>query len=337
MVKARSCRSMLVCGALSVIVSAAFAGTSPSPSKESVKVRFHCKIVKLPQGRHQELDQWVIQIKRAAGDIAGAETVQDRQTARFTDLEPGIYSVCVFGSFNRWRCESVDMYPPVGRNSYRIARDLEAPDTLLNRSNFNKLSLGDLVVPQAARDELDRAELARSRDQIEEAIQHLKEAIRISPDYADALNNLGTCCFRNHDFLKSEECFARVTQLNPEFYGGWVNLSSSLMSLSRFGEAFEASKRAYEMLPQEPIVIRHYAKSLYYLQRFEEAKRRFEILERIDPMNPSYPQLFLAQIALADGNPATAKQYLKRFFHLHPNNPEARQYRDTLRDIDSLS
>jgi tetratricopeptide (TPR) repeat protein len=337
MMNARSCRIMLFCGALSVIVSAVSTGAASAPSRESVKVEFHCKIVKPLQESDQELDQWVVQIKGAAGEILSAETVQDGQTARFKGLEPGIYSVCVFGSFNRRHCESIDMYPPVGRSSYKISRDFEAPSSLLNRSDMNKVSLGDLVVPQAAHDELARAELARSRDQIQEAIDHLEEALRIFPDYSDALNNLGSCYFQIHEFLKSEECFTKVTQLNPEFYGGWVNLSSSLISLSRFGEAFEASKHAYEMLPQEPIVIGYYAKSLYYLHKFDAARKQFEILERMDPGNQSYPQLFLAQIALVKGDIATARQYVKEFLQLHPNNPEARQYRSFLKDIESIS
>ena len=335
--KSTLCRSMLFGGAVSLFVSAVFAGPASSPSRESVRIEFHCKIVKPPQERHQELDQWLVQVKGVEGEVIAAEMVRDRQTARFKDLQPGIYSVCVLGSLNRRRCESIDMYPPGGRHSYKISRDFGAPDSLLNRSDVNKVSLGDLAVPQAARDELMSAELARSRDQIEEAIQHLQEAIRIFPDYTDALNNLGTCYFQRHEFLKSEECFRKVTQLNPEFYGGWVNLSSTLMARSKFAEAFDASKRAYEILPQEPIVIGYYAKSLYYLKKFEAARKQFEKLERIDPVNPLYPQLFLAQISLVGGNVADARQYLKEFLQLHPNNPEGRHWRDLLKDITTLS
>jgi tetratricopeptide (TPR) repeat protein len=335
--KARASRGILFCGVLSIVSFAVSADAAAPPSKESVKVEFRCKIVKPPKENYQALERWVVQIKRAAGQSMGVEAVLDGQTVRFRDLDPGIYSVCVFGTLNRQRCESIDMYPPPGRSSYSMSRRLEAPASLLGRSDLNKVSLGDLSVPQAARDELLKAEVARSRDQIEEAIEHLQEAIRIFPDYADALNNLGTCYFQNHQYVKSEECFAKVTQLNPEFYGGWVNLSSSLLSLSRFAEAFDASKHAYEMLPQEPIVIGYYAKSLYYLRKFDAAKTEFEKLKLMDPANQTYPQLFLAQIALVQGKPATAEQYLKEFLQLHPNSPEARHYRDFLKNVESLS
>jgi tetratricopeptide (TPR) repeat protein len=335
--QAKSIRSLIFSGALGVLLSGVFANAAPLPSKESAKIEFHCKIVKPAKGRLLDLDRWVIQIKGAAGESIGFQEVLDGQKARFKELDPGIYSVCIFGSYNRRRCESIDMYPPAGRNSYRVTREFAPPSSLLGRRDLNKVSLGDLSVPQAARDELVQAELARSRDQIQEAIEHLQEAIRIFPDYADALNNLGTCYSQIHDYVKAEECFAKVTRLNPEFYGGWVNLSSSLLSLSKFGEAFDASKHAYEMLPQEPIVIGYYAKSLYYLRKFDAARTEFERLKRMDPANRQFPQLFLAQIALVQGKPSTAGQYLKEFLQMHPNSPEARHYRDFLRDVESLS
>lgn len=333
----RSCCSLFLCGALSAIASTVFAGTASFPSREPVKVEFHCKIVTPAQEKRQEPDTWLIQIKGPAGETVRSETGFDRQDFRFKNLDPGIYSVCIIGNVNRRHCESVDMYPPEGRGPFKITRDFGAPDSLLNRDDLHKVSLGNLLAPQAARDEMVRAELARSREQIPEAIQHLKEAIRIFPEYADALNNLGICYLHNREYLKAMECFSKVTRLSPEFYGGWVNLSSSLLCLSRFEKAFEASARAYEMLPQEPVVIGYYARSLYYVQDYETARKRFEELDQLDPVNPLYPQLYLAQIALNHRDHATAKKYLTKFLRIHPNIPEARQYKRILELIDTIS
>jgi len=199
----------------------------------------------------------------------------------------------------------------------------------MNQDDLHTVNRAQLKMPQEVRDELDQAFLAQLRGDDSEAVRHLRAALDIDPTCADAWNNLGTYYNQDGDYEKAIECYTRATQLNQDFYGGWANLSVSLMAMARFREALDASLHAYRLRPHEPVVLADYAKSLYYLHQYGEARKYFEETMRLDPENSSCPQLFLAQIAIIDGNIAEAKQLLARFFQLHPHLPigtELRQF-----------
>ncbi|MGA2261422.1 MAG: tetratricopeptide repeat protein [Acidobacteriota bacterium] len=55
-------------------------------------------------------------------------------------------------------------------------------------------------------------------------VHHLKQAIEIYPDYADAWNNLGAYYHRRGNFEQAILDFTKVTELRCEFDVGWMNL-----------------------------------------------------------------------------------------------------------------
>ena len=111
-------------------------------------------------------------------------------------------------------------------------------------------------------------------------------------------------------------------------------MSVSLMAMARFREALDASLHAYRLRPHEPLVLAGYAKSLYYLHRYGEARKYFEEAMRLEPENSSCPQLFLAQIEIIDGNMAGAKQLVASFFQLHPHLPIATELKQFVMALD---
>jgi len=327
--KAKISRHILICGAL------VFAAATVLASTDSVQIEFRCKIVPLSVNQDAQLQSWMVEMKRTTGGILRVAKALDGQTVRFKNLVPGIYSACLVGNFNRIHCESVDLNPPADSKSYRVSMHLKTPRSVLNQDDLHKINGGQLTVSQEAHNELDLATLAEFRGEDQEAIHHLRAAVEIDPQYSDALNNLGAYFHRARDYEKAIECFAKVTQLDPDFYGGWANLSGSLIAVSRFKEALAASTRAYLLRPHEPLVLGHYAKSLYYLHDYSQARKYFEELADLDPQNAAYPQMFLAQIAIVDGDLAQARQLIARFMQMHPYAPETIRYKELLKALNS--
>ena len=327
-IKAKSFRRMLICSVLVLAAARVYASSSPS------QVELRCKIGPASKSRSLELQTWTVMMRGPTGRIVRVARAMDGQTVRFRDLDPGIYATCLIGSFNRIRCTSVDLNPPAGRKSFRVSRELETPLSVMNQDDLHTVNRAQLKMPQEVRDELDQAFLAQFHGDASEAIRHLKAALDMDPTCADAWNNLGTYYNEDGDYDKAVECFTRATQLNQDFYGSWANLSVSLISVARFREALDASLHAYRLRPHEPVVLADYAKSLYYLHQYDEARKYFEEAMQLDPESFSCPQLFLAQIAIIDGNIAEAKQLLARFFQLHPHLPIGTELRQFVVSLD---
>jgi len=78
-------------------------------------------------------------------------------------------------------------------------------------------------------------------------IEHLEQAIRIYPDYADAHNDLAARYVGLGQYERAASEFQKAVALDPECAACLVNLSSALGALRRYPEAEGAARRALEM------------------------------------------------------------------------------------------
>jgi tetratricopeptide (TPR) repeat protein len=176
------------------------------------------------------------------------------------------------------------------------------------REDAHRIDAKRLAVPEKARREMIRAEEAQISGDSDGARKHLERAIEMYPDYADALNNLGTHFHRAGDYQRSLDYFTRVTQIDPQFYAGWVNLGGSLLALGRLEPALNANLKAARIRPDDPLVNSQLGINYFYLRRYGEAKQHLGKVLSIDPSSANSPQLFLAQIAMAERSPHDAEQ-----------------------------
>jgi Tfp pilus assembly protein PilF len=301
--------------------------------EETARVEFDCKLASNGHLR----DPWIVELRQPTGEPARIVSGFGGTTFHLKDLDPGIYTVCIFGTQNRRSCESVDLTPPPNKRSYRVKKSFSVPDRILNVGSLNTITASKLGIPESARAELHRAEEAQLRGDPQEAEQHLKKAIQIDPDYSDALNNLGIYYHRKREFEKSIQCFEKVTTLDPGFYGGWVNLAGSLISQGKFHQAKAASLKAYSLRPDDTRVVSQTALAYFYLHDVENAKKFFQKVIEMDPGSPVEPQLYLAHLALAEQDKQEAADYIRQFLTIHPNAPKAEHLKETLARINSLS
>jgi cytochrome c-type biogenesis protein CcmH/NrfG len=340
MTKKNFCRLFLL-GCAFAVLDVTPARAADTASKSAYRVELQFRIVPQPLEPleplepGQVLDGWIIEVKSLDGEILRVANAVEGQTVRFRRLPPGIYALCITGSLNRMRCESIDLYPPGDQGSFSFSREMEVPPTVLNRNDLYQVRVADLAIPKEAREEFAQSEFARLRGEDQTAVRHLQGAIKIYPSYADALNNLGIQYRRTGELEKAIGYFRKVTEINPDYYVGWANLSGCLMSQAKPEEALNAIGHAYQLRPDEPLVLSYLAKIYFSLRNYSEAKRYLQLLDRLDPVYPSYPQLYLAQIAINEGDIPEAKKCLGIFLQLHPNIPDAPYYRGALKTLEN--
>jgi cytochrome c-type biogenesis protein CcmH/NrfG len=245
----------------------------------------------------------------------------------FKKLPPGPYLVCIVGQGSRRSCQTVDATPPAGARGFRFDVDMETPRAELNSADLLVVSQHRLAVPRKAREELERADEALRQGDLDKAGAGARRALDIHADFVEALTMLGHYHHSRKEFDLAAEQHRRVTELDPKYYAGWLNLGGSLLARGQFEEALKAHCRAYELRSSELSVIAAVALDYFYLRRYEEAKRFFHQLVSLDPAHVNAPQIFLAQIAIVERDPNGARQHLQAYIDLHPNSPRVTELR----------
>src|SRR5437867_6491753 len=198
--------------------------TTPERGGEAPRspVELYCKIVPAPTDRGNNL--WRIELRKSTGEPIRRTQAAGGDTVRFKNLNPDIYILCLFGAHERSGCQSVDVVPPLDQGPYSFRKEFQAPPAVLNQADGQRVNVSRLAIPEKARVELARSQEAQLRGDTEDSLRHLERAVSIFPQYADALNNLGTHYHRIRNYDRSIEYFSQAAKLHPDFFARWARL-----------------------------------------------------------------------------------------------------------------
>ena len=164
----------------------------------------------------------------------------------------------------------------------------------------------------------------REEGRIEEAIRHYSEAIRIKPNYIDALNGLGNTlrvAGRNNEAIA---CYKKALEINPRHVGANFNLGAALIAEHRFVEAISPLNEALQMAP-DLIEIRLYlGLALADSGKFAEAAKEYEEVLRIQPQNAAAHNA-LGAVLLRQGNFDEAIVHFNEAVRINPGDAVARK------------
>uniref|UniRef100_A0A1B6I8D4 dolichyl-phosphate-mannose--protein mannosyltransferase n=1 Tax=Homalodisca liturata TaxID=320908 RepID=A0A1B6I8D4_9HEMI len=79
--------------------------------------------------------------------------------------------------------------------------------------------------------------LAKTSPNITEALEHYKDALRLNPDYDQAMNNLANILKDLGELSEAQRLLKRALQLRPDFAAAWMNLGIVLSNQKQFIEA----------------------------------------------------------------------------------------------------
>ncbi len=322
-----------ILGAIAALSTSALPGRSAEPQSHKAQVELQCKLV--PVHGESGYRSWIVELQSSQGEVLRRITRATGDTIRFRKLMPAIYIVCVSGDKGRSRCESVDLFPPVGEKAHCFAMEFSLPRPMLNAADAYKISSARLAVPERAQREMLRSQECRLRGDNWEAALHLERALAICPRYPEALNNLGTWYHREGSYEKAIQCFRKVTEIDPDFYLGWLNLGGSYLASGIPQKALEAQLRALALRPDDATANALTAMSYYRMRRLPEAKERFQKVAELDPVSAALPHFYLALISMAQNRTAEADEYIRSYLEIHPNSPRSPYLRKLLDNLAS--
>ncbi|MFQ5429814.1 MAG: tetratricopeptide repeat protein [Phycisphaerae bacterium] len=209
---------------------------------------------------------------------------------------------------------------------------------------------------------LDKAK--RDRSVLPESIRHLREAIRLKPDFINANYNLGNALSQSGRYDEAIECYRRALRVGPAYIEARIMLGNALTNKGLLSEAEQAFRLAISNAPPgaNPLLVAraHFnlGNTLYRTGRIVEARgeyrktlsiypryyrawhgigatyestgdtdRAIEAYQRSVAIKPTHIEAMyaLGNLCARTGRTRQAVEALKRVLRLQPDHKEARQ------------
>jgi protein O-mannosyl-transferase len=128
-------------------------------------------------------------------------------------------------------------------------------------------------------------ETLSEQGRFDEVIQHDIEALRIFPDYVDALNGLGFAYYSTGKTDKAIELYNKALKLDPGFIAIYSNLGIALLAQGKIDEAISIYNKGLQIEPDSVELHFNLAVALTGTGKLEEAVKEYEKVLRIQPQN----------------------------------------------------
>jgi tetratricopeptide (TPR) repeat protein len=177
-----------------------------------------------------------------------------------------------------------------------------------------------LSVPDRARAEYQKAQERLRQHDVPGAVERLKNALEMAPQFSAAWNNLGTIAYQSGEYETAEKHFREALRHDPDSYAPLVNLGGTLLSLNRVQEALSINLEAVKERPDDALAHSQLGQSYFRVGQIEPAETHLKQAKALDVRHFSFPQLVLAQIYAHKEDSMAMVAELEEFLQYHPDS-----------------
>jgi tetratricopeptide (TPR) repeat protein len=126
-------------------------------------------------------------------------------------------------------------------------------------------------------------ELRGSQADLDEAMVHIQESLRLYPEHAEAHNNLGLAYQRMNRLEDALREHTEAVRLQPDYAEAYYNLGIDAQALGRLDEAVTHYRDALRLRPKVAAAHNNLGTTLAQLGRFQEAAEEFRATLALEP------------------------------------------------------
>ena len=296
-----------------------------------------------PSGRRAE---GTIQIKLqsfAAGEIS---TLADSSGSfSFTSLAPGNYTVVVnAGDDYEIAREGVmidsDLKTrtgiPINPGTRRYTVMVTLQPKSANHAKASVVNAALAEAPEAARTLYEKSlELAKAGDSLK-AIDSLKTAISLYPNFPLALNELGVQYLKLKQAQKAVDPLRSAVRLSPDAFLPKLNLGIALLETKQFAEAESQLRDALKRNDSAPTAHMYLGVVLTKLHNLIEAEKELRRAIDLAGSQLGLAHYYLGGIYWGRGEYRQAADELETYLRLTPNAQDAERVRGTIKELRGL-
>lgn len=253
---------------------------------------------------------------------------------RFRRLPAGAYTLAVIAPKVGESHRTIEIGPSLADGKGRVTVQVRLQEWKMDKAGAMgrgaMVSARVLSIPDKARREYTEALKALALPDVPSAVAHLRQAIEIAPQFAEAWNHLGTIAYQTHDFAEAERCFRQALDQDPAAFEPLVNLGGALLALNQTDEALKYNTYAVISRPNDALAQSQLGMSYLAAGNLQLAQKHLELAKHLDPAHFSQPQLMLAEIYLRRKQPQAAALELEEFLKYHPDAPNAEKIKSAI-------
>lgn len=188
-------------------------------------------------------------------------------------------------------------------------------------------------VPQTARKLYQEAlEYARSGNRVK-AIEQLRAAVSQAPKFALAYNELGVQLLKSGRADKAAEAFEAALAITPGDFTLSLNYGVALLNQQKFDQAETQLRTALQKNASSPLAHYYLGLALVKEQKFDLAQTEFESSIKYGGDRLALVHKYLGGVYWRNRDYKQAADELEKYVTLEPNAPDAKQIRETIKDL----
>ena len=157
---------------------------------------------------------------------------------------------------------------------------------------------------------------------LDEAISHYKAALKMKPDYAVALYNLGNVFIMKGETDKAIEYYMKALHIKPDYLDVLNNLGTAFINKKKYDHASLYLKRALELNPRQTGVRNNLANVLFMQGKHDEAVLQYQEILKFNPENAD-AHYNLAYVLTIEGRINKAILHYEETIRINPRYSKA--------------
>ena len=189
------------------------------------------------------------------------------------------------------------------------------------------------AVPDAARNlYLKAVESGQAGDNLK-AIEQLKSALALYPQFPLALNELGVCYLKVGEIDKAAEALKSAVKLSPEDFHPRLNYGITLLNQKHFPEAEEQLRAAIAKNGSVPTAHMYLGITLAMQRKLDEGQKELQSAVNSNSNEVFLAHRYLAGIYLEKHQNAPAADELENYLKHFPKAPDAEILRRKIKEL----
>jgi tetratricopeptide (TPR) repeat protein len=275
--------------------------------------------------------QVTVNISGQNGFNASAKT-DERGGFRFEGIPRTVYSLTVSAPQNaQYYAEPVSVNASRDGNSFMadifLRNPLEAPLKKERSAQVTSVKEASQRIPRDARKALDRAQKYREQKKYEAALAELDKALKLYPDYFQAITERGIVRINTGHLQEALLDFGKAIEIFPEYAPALSGAGYCLLTMGKYEQSIALLEKAIQLDPTRTQTLLFLGIANVAVGQWQRAQRALEQALKLDAAGAVAAHIYLADAYAGQHLYSRAADELRTYLQLNPDAPNADRLR----------